>query len=234
LIRLYILVEGQTEEEFVKHTLQPHLLHHGVDARVIVVATRRDRAGRKHRGGGRWSHWKRDLEVIARQQHASDVRITTLFDLYGLPKDFPQPTDLPRTTDTRVVAECLEEVMAEAIGDSQDRLIPYLERHEFEALVLAALDHLEAVIDRPDQLRGLAALRREIGDQSPEDIDDSPLTAPSKRLHRLVPGYQKTLHGTTAVNAAGISRLREACPRFSQWVGRLESLGGTLGVDPGR
>jgi hypothetical protein len=71
LIRLYILVEGQTEEEFVKHTLQPHLLHHGVDARVIVVATRRDRAGRKHRGGGRWSHWKRDLEVIARQQHAA-------------------------------------------------------------------------------------------------------------------------------------------------------------------
>ena len=75
-------------------------------------------------------------------------------------------------------------------------------------------------------MAGLEALQREIMGLSPEDVNDGPDTAPSKRLERLLPGYSKPLHGPLATEGAGLAALREACPRFDGWVRRLESLAG--------
>jgi len=89
-MRLYVLVEGQTEEEFVKSVLVPHLWRRRIEVRVSVVETSRDAFGRKRRGGGRrWGKWYCDLKRLTTEQHGGDVRFTTMFDLYGLPKDFP-------------------------------------------------------------------------------------------------------------------------------------------------
>jgi hypothetical protein len=63
-MRLYVVVEGQTEAAFVTHVLAPHLAIFSVTAVPIIVTTRRDRStGAKHRGGGHWRHWRRDLDM---------------------------------------------------------------------------------------------------------------------------------------------------------------------------
>ncbi len=104
------------------------------------------------------------------------------------------------------------------------RLIPCLQRHEFEALVLAALSSLAELLDAEDDLRGLHALKKEMGDTPPEDVDDGPETAPSKWLLRHIPGYRKTLHGPDVTADVGLASLRRACPRLNAWVRGLEGL----------
>jgi len=56
-----------------------------------------------------------------------------------------------------------------------------------------------------------------------EEINDSPVTAPSKRVEALVPGYEKPLLGVLAVLEIGLSRIREECPHFDGWLTQLES-----------
>lgn len=97
--------------------------------------------------------------------------------------------------------------------------------HEFEALVLAALDGLEGQLDASADLAGLTKLRAHLGHLAPEDINDGPATAPSKRLMGAIPSYQKIIHGPAAIEPTGLDRVRAACPRFSTWLDTLAALG---------
>jgi hypothetical protein len=220
-MRLYVLVEGQTEESFVKSMLAPHLASFELEVRAIIVESSRDAHGRKHKGGGHWAHWLRDLKRLTGEQ---DGRFTTMFDLYGLPRDFPGLRATASITDTSLRAEALETAMATAVGDW--RLIPYLQRHEFEALVLCVLDQLAELLEAED-IAGLEKLRAAIGMAAPEDVNDGKETAPSKRLKNFIPGYRKNLHGPLTLEAGGLTILRKRCPRFGDWVARLEGLGDT-------
>src|SRR5262249_47036635 len=125
LMRLYVLVEGPTEE------------------------TSRDRQGRKSRGGGSWIKWRRDLVRLLNGHTGPGVRFTTMFDLYGLPRDFPGLAEHGSVPDTASRADLLEAALSADIGDF--RLIAYLQRHEFEALVLAGLDALAQLLDPEDR-----------------------------------------------------------------------------------
>jgi hypothetical protein len=145
-----------------------------------------------------------------------------MFDLYRLPKDFPQGDALRAVVDTNRRVELLEAAMFEAVNDP--RLLPYVQRHELEALVLASLSNLAAIV-QPEDRAGVAILQTLLTQAGPEDIDDGPSTAPSKRLRSHVPSHRKTVHGLIAVDGAGLDTLRSACPRFAEWVSKLESLG---------
>jgi hypothetical protein len=225
VIRLSVLVEGPTEGEFVRHVLGPHLDERQVFTRAIVVETRRERStGAKHAGGGRWSSWLKNLRDLTRDAQP-DARFSTLFDLYRLPDDFPERALHATIVDTRRRVDALERAMGASVNDS--RFIPYLQRHELEALVLVGLDELEALLDSPEDRSGLSLLRAQLRGLAPEDVDDGDATAPSKRLLRHVPSYRKTLHGPLALQAVGLSALRAACPRFDAWVTRLERLSET-------
>lgn len=225
MTRLYALVEGPTEESFVKEVLASHLQTLGVWVYPVIVETSRDTSGRKRRGGGHWKNWKRDLTRLTKQQAGSDVRITTMFDLYGLPEDFPDLAKHAADANTLTRVHALEVAMAEAVNDH--RFIPYIQRHEFEALVLAALKELRAFLDARDDLVGVDQLMAVVQRTAPEDINDGAQTAPSKRLEAHILGYQKTVHGPLAVASAGLAVLRTTCPRFGAWVARLEALGGS-------
>lgn len=222
MIELYVLVEGPTEEGFVTHVLGPHLAAREVFTRPVVVATSRDHAGRKRKGGGHWKHWRKDLENLMRSQNRPNVRFSTLFDLYGLPGDFPELDAHRGVADTMQRAERLEQAMATVVNDW--RVIPYLQRHEFEALVLAGLDALGELLDAEEDRNGLTDLRAELQGVHPEDVDDGPATAPSKRLRARIPSYQKETHGPLVVECEGLDSLRQKCPRFGAWLTRLESL----------
>lgn len=220
--RLFVVVEGQTEKGFVDKVLGPHLSARGVYTSASIVGkTLATRRRTTQRGGGSYlSGWQPDMRRLLASDTRDDVRVSTLFDLYGLPNDFPGLDSGVPTVSGKV--EALERAMADDINDW--RFIPFLMKYEFEALVLAALPSLKLQFSLPSQLEGITNLERSIGTTPPEDVNDGPTTAPSKRLLSYVPGYQKTVHGPTALAEVGLQRLRSACPRFSEWVGRLETL----------
>lgn len=222
MIDLYLLVEGQTEEAFAKSVLGPHLERFAVAVTPMIVKTSVDPiTGQKRRGGGRWKHWHADLHRLTTTQRRAEARFTTLFDLYGLPGDFPGLEQHGTDRDTLRRAASLEAAMAQAVDDH--RFIPYLQRHEFEALVLACLPQLAEFLE-PGDRPTVDALRKTLGSLAPEEVNDGPETAPSKRLLASVPGYRKTLHGVYACESAGVAVLRAMCPRFDGWVTRLEAL----------
>ncbi len=199
------------------------LEHHGVALiSIIVKMSVHPATGQKRKGGGRWKHWHADIHRLTTTQRRAEARFSTLFDLYGLPGDFPGLTTHGEDRDTVRRAASLEAEMAKVVGDH--RFIPYLQRHEFEALVLASLPHLTEFLEPGDRAT-VEALRVSLGSLAPEEVNDGPETAPSKRLLGTVPGYRKTLHGVFACERAGLPTLRAACPRFDAWVTRLEALG---------
>lgn len=209
MIRLYVFCEGQTEEAFIKHVVAPHLIAHGIYSTIPILS------------GGFWQTWARLIRTVLREHRGPEVRFTTLFDLYGLPRSFPAVAEL-MALETHARAEAVERTLATTFDD--ERLIPYVQLHEFEALVLAGLDDAGWIFDAPGDAKGLAALRAEIEGVAPEEINDGATTAPSKRLEARIPGYDKVLHGQMVTSHAGLSTLRDRCPRFAAWLTRLESL----------
>jgi hypothetical protein len=224
LIRLVVVVEGPTEEAFVKEVLGPHLDGLGVFTSPTVVGTRRDRrTGAKAKGGGgSWGKWKNDIDRVLRTDSSMELRVTTMFDLYALPSRFPGADVHGTVPDTARRAELLERAMGDDFGDR--RFIPYLQRHEFEALVLAGLEQLQGLLD-PVNSAHVVALRAEVAGIPPEDVNDSEHTAPSKRLIKhLGSTYDKVTLGPLVTIATGLPAIRAACPRFDAWVTKLETL----------
>ena len=96
--------------------------------------------------------------------------------------------------------------------------------HEFEGLLFADAEAFSVV---PNATRAIIERLREMraGFGTPEDINDSSETAPSKRIESLLSSYQKVVHGPDVIAAIGLDAVRGECPRFDGWLTRLESLG---------
>ena len=216
----YVIVacEGRTEQEFVAQVLGHAFADRGVyfDARIVPTS-----AGAR---GGALSRQRifRFLRNALRQRQ--NVYVTTFFDLYGLPSDFPgpavSPTD-PLDHAAAVEAELHEEVVR-VIECRRDRFLPHIQPYEFEALLFSdtsqfAHEQAEWAGSVPE----LATARR--GAASPEHINDGPSTHPSARLGRL-PGYRKVRDGTAVARRIGLDRMRRECAHFGEWLTRLESL----------
>ncbi len=107
---------------------------------------------------------------------------------------------------------------------SDVRFLPYLQLHEYEGLLFSDPAAFARGIYQPDLAASLQKVRD--GFPTPEDIDDGPETAPSKRVLKLYPPYRKPLYGTLAALEVGISTMRRECPHFRDWIERLEALAG--------
>jgi hypothetical protein len=226
--RLLIHVEGQTEEDFVNEALRDYLAAKGYDAvsaRIVGNARLRGR-----RGGIRsWPSVKKD--IINHLKEDATCIATTMVDYYGLPQkgDRAWPgrakaAGLSTTEKAACVEDALLDDLAAGIGGSFNagRFVPFVVMHEFEGLLFSDCAAFSRGISRPD----LEPNFRKIRDQfsTPEEINDSPDTAPSKRVEDLVHGYEKPLLGTLAVLEIGLDRIRSECPHFDDWLKQLESL----------
>lgn len=230
MTRLLVHVEGETEENFVNAILAPRLQGRGfssVSARLLGNARQRDR-----RGGIRgWPSVRTDILRHLRQDR--DCIATTMVDYYGLPGAGPGAWPGRGGTAARGVpgkAAAVENALAQDVGREMGsgfdrrRFVPYVVMHEFEALLFSDCGRFGAGIGRPDLESRFQAIRNAF--PNPEEIDDSPLTAPSKRVEELVPGYRKPLLGTLAALEIGLPRMREDCPGFAGWLERLETRAG--------
>lgn len=216
--RLHVLVEGQTEETFVRDVLAPHLEGFGVAATAVLLKTKRVKSGGAFRGG-----------VTSTEQVLGDIRrllgdggvvaVTTMIDYYALPADFPgmdsRPAGLPVARVAHVEAE-----LGRVAG--APKLIPHLVLHEYEAWIFSDPARCAWVFEDPTVGSQLAAIATTAG--GPERINDGPTTAPSKRIASVFPDYRKTHHGPLAVGATGLSAVRAACPHAAAWLSRLEAL----------
>lgn len=217
--RLLILVEGQTEEAFVKNLLSPHLIGFGVFPVPKLIYTKRlpDRPDFK---GGVATFGKIEKELRLLLGDSGACAVTTMIDYYRLPHDFPQPNQLSQANCFARVAQ-FEQAFADRVSHS--RFLPYLSLHEFEALLFSAPEKIAQSFPERDESANLMAIRQQVA--SPEEIDDDPQTAPSKRILKLYPAYQKRLHGLLAAQSIGIAAMRQECSHFNEWLTKLESLG---------
>lgn len=222
MVRLNVLAEGQTEEAFVYKVLAPHLADHGVVARARCVTTRRDRRRPDHvfRGGFRdFGKALRDLQRWMAED--AGAFFTTMFDLYALPTDFPDYGSSDQITDAYARVRHLEQALQSVIDDR--RLIPYIQLHEFEALLLTDPSKFDwHYLEHDRAIARLVALSESVS--SPELINDSPETAPSKRIVEEIPDYQKAVAGPMIAQKIGIGAMRARCPHFAEWLAKLEAL----------
>ncbi len=229
MTRLLVHVEGETEETFVNKVLAPHLHRVGynqVGARLMGNA--RQRSGR---GGGRaWSSVRQG--IVNHLRADTECIVSTMVDYYGLPrtgpKAWPKRADaarLPFPDRPARVEHALHDDVIRSLGNSSStsRFVPFVMMHEFEALLFSDCQGFAEGIGRGPQLAGkFQDIRAQF--DTPEHINDSADTAPSKRILALVPGYQKPLDGTNAALRIGLDAIRGQCPHFADWLSRLEHL----------
>ncbi len=104
------------------------------------------------------------------------------------------------------------------------KVIPYVQRHEFEGLLFSDVGAFGNQSDFPATcVEALQVVRDQF--TTPEDVNDGSETAPSKRIRHVIPRYNKVVHGPALAAAIGLADIRAACPRFDDWIARLESLG---------
>jgi len=223
MARLLVHVEGQTEETFVHEILRDHLMAAGYrDVSVRLAGN-----PRKQRGGvGAWQGIKRDiLRHLKEDRSAIHAMIV---DYYGMPRDWPGREQALRMNSSSVKAQYVESVLLddimEAMGGGFDprRFAPLVMMHEFEALLFSDPDGFARGIGRADLVPEFRAVRQAF--QNPEEINDSVETAPSKRILRIFPGYEKPLFGVLASLEIGLMPIRRECPHFNSWLRQVEAL----------
>jgi len=213
MIRVCIVCEGATEVEFVKACLTPHLLGHGVNAYPSVLQAPSGR----HRGGR--VTVERLARFISHEYHAAD-RLTTLVDFYGF-------QDADGRTRQELEKAILDDVTKFNAGLDPRFVSPYVQMHEFEALLFSDVQQFQYVLDgwSADVRQTLIDIRAQFS--SPEDINNSRETAPSKRILKTFPDgtYSKTEHGPVIAEAIGLAVIRRECAQFNDWMNLLEAWG---------
>ena len=229
MTRLLVHVEGETEETFVNKVRAPHLYRVGyVQVGARLMGNARQRSGR---GGGR--AWPAVRQGIVNHLNTDPGCIVSMMvDYYGLPQTgtraWPKRADSaqrPFPCEPVNVENALHDDVIRQMGPgfNANRFVPFVMMHEFEALLFSDCRRFAEGIGGSPQLSvAIQGIRDQFN--NPEHINDSPVTAPSKRILALVPNYQKPLDGTNAALRIGLDAIRSQCPHFADWLARLERL----------
>ena len=208
--RLYIVVEGQTEQEFVNTLLRPWFNSYGIlNVTPVLIKTS------KHGRGGHVNaeHLKNTVNGLLRETNDRNLLVTTFVDFFRIPDNMPGYDSAMQFANSADQVAALEQELANVIHDW--RFVPYIQRHEFEALVFSSNAGFEKYCSE-EQSNKTAAIVDAF--QNPEDINSSPETAPSKRLKELIPTYDKVILGNLLALEIGIESIMARCPRFSAWL----------------
>ncbi|MBP6428974.1 MAG: DUF4276 family protein [Bacteroidales bacterium] len=210
--KLYIIVEGQTELEFVKQLLVPYFNNNRIYEIIpYCVSTSKTKRG----GLSNYDYIKNDILRVLQNKH-SDLVVTTIIDFFRIPNNFPNYNKaMQETLSTNKVSK-LEVFFGKDIDDK--RCIPYIQLHEFEALLYSS----NAGFEKYEDQKIYTTTQKIIEDyENPEDINSNPLKSPSKRLLAIKPNYNKVFEGNIIALEIGIEKMIEKCPRFRNWISNL-------------
>lgn len=219
MTRISIICEGQTEQEFCNKVLQPHFNLIEIYLETPTIA--------KTRGGiVGWEALKYQIEKALKKD--STVFVTTLIDFYGIHAHhkYPNWEEATQQKDKNVGIDKIEKGMLDDLApDLRGRFIPYIQLHEFEALLFSDI-HVYNDCFEPNEFSDYNYLEETIAEYSnPEMINDGAETAPSKRLSKIIKGsYYKVVYGALITEAIGLVKIRHKCTRFNTWMDKLETL----------
>lgn len=226
--RLFVVTEGQTEEQFVAEVLGDHLISLGFHSvQGVILGNAKSRRSR----GGILSWGKAKHDILLRLKQDPTCFVTTMVDYYGLPSRLgvawpgrAEAAQRPLPERALFVEGAILSDVSEAMGKNfnPSRFIPFVLMHEFEAILFSDC----AAFGRATGQQQVASAMQRIAEQfhSPEEINDSPESAPSKRILSLWPEYDKPTAGSVTSLEIGLPAIRLACPHFNNWLTRLESL----------
>lgn len=213
MIKLLVLVEGQTEELFVKRVLAPYLSRYLISCFPKLVITKANFKG----GLATWGKAKNHLEHLFQSEPTAFV--TTMFDFYRFPSDLAVAAQ-PATSSAVERAVAIESAMLNSFSYAKQRFIPYLMVHEFEALLFTSPETIAAHFE-PDAAKQTAYTFALSSIGLPEAINHGAETHPAKRLKNMFKAYGKTTDGIALAERIGIEKMLSACPHFAAWISNL-------------
>lgn len=221
MLDVAVVCEGETEREFCRSVVGP-----GV-SNATVWGTLVGKPQRKQGGIREWDVYRRELVRYSKER--KDRHVAVLVDFYALPSSWPGRTTAP-TVKIEERGKHVEAALRDAMrADLGDRFHPCVQLHEFESLLfvdpaLSAVSlAIGAGLDRHDLFANRLASIKSACHGMVEHINDSPQTAPSKRILKHLPGYDKVAWGVMATVDVGLVKLRAGCPWLDRWISRLET-----------
>jgi hypothetical protein len=220
--KVIVFAEGPSDEQFIKRLIAPALLPLQIYIKPQLLHTS------KNAKGGAVSFERLKINARNTLRQYPNAVLTTFLDLYGLDTDFPAFHEAKKITDIYGRLKVMEDALATAIITHVDcrteRFIPYFQPYEFEGLLFSDVNALIRI--EPDWIKQQAKLQKVRTDfPTPEHINDSYETKPSKRLeHILRPSYKKTRHGPLIAEQVTLAEMESECLHFKGWLDRLRGL----------
>ncbi len=216
--RLIVICEGPTEQAFCHDVLQPYFV-----AKAIYIQSptiKKSKGGIVH-----WESLKKEIHIYL--EHDSSAIITMLIDYYGIEQKHGFP-GWDESLKIRVKEErmgFLELSMKNDIEEKyRNRFVPYLQLHEFEGLLFSDKEAFDDNFE-DSEFADYQYLEETFAQFSnPEMVNNGKTTSPSNRLDRIFVGYQKTVHGPLLAEEIGLSKIRGKCPRFNEWIEKLQAI----------
>ena len=220
---LYVVVEGETEQEFVGRILSPYFTSIGLYMNTRAILIRMKGGGH---GFNNFEHLRNTMKPLL--YYADEPVITTMIDHYGINNNTKIPNYELCAGKTLVEdrIRCMEQALMDVVQSIKPYryFIPNIIQHEFETLLLANPREgfaLEKKAIRQD----VVALCDEF--QNIEEINNTPDGAPSRRLEAIYRSnhqrYEKIVNGVDIAELTSIESMINKCPRFAKWLERVIS-----------
>jgi uncharacterized protein (DUF2164 family) len=214
--RIYFVVEGQTEREFVREILSPYFYTHGLsDVRAILIET-----SPGHKGGFvNYEHLKKLVVRLLKEE--TNILVTTFTDYFRMPTNMPNYANCMQQAQVDNKIDCLNremEIDIIAAVTHGNYFVPYIQKYEFESLLFSGNEGFEYCYEN-DVATKTAALVAQY--PNPEEMNIGSNTAPSKRLLAILNDYDKVIDGNSIALELGLEKILEKCPRFRNWIENL-------------
>ncbi len=230
---LFVICEGESEFIFVDNLLAPYLYARCQSLKKVTPILLY-KYGDKGRGGD--ISYTRLSNHIRRLTTCPNTIVTTFIDYYKLGQDFPykikclQENISYNSNDICNIVKMLEQDISQ-IDISSSNLVPYIQIHEYEMIYFADIStfvkaNSETKYQAKIEFQMQKILQNFI---SPEYINNSKDTAPSKRINQIFNkiidmNYSKkscAVQYTSNTTINNIDDIRKTCLHFSQWIDML-------------
>ncbi|MDQ7047946.1 MAG: DUF4276 family protein [Sulfurovum sp.] len=211
MTRVGISVEGQIEDEFCKQILTPYFRDFNIELTPIIVSTKRIKCGIKHKGG--CINLDRVQNELQKLLPSFDY-VSTFYDLYGFDG-----------ISLEITADELEKQILDRFNTP--KLIPYIQKYEFETLLLSQPSYYEEYFEDKKAKIVVEKMISSCGGEV-ESVNNSKKTAPSKRIIKFFndfdDSYDKVFHGSAILQDIGLDKVMQKCHRFASWIEKIKTL----------
>ncbi len=219
--RIYVVTEGQSETNFVNKVMVPYFADRCILIPNTVVTKTDSRRGKIYKGGvANYAQIRNTLlRTLADASKREGSYVTTMLDFFRLPADVPGVLDAQKVQDPYGKVEFVEREIQKAEKYNQRFFFPYIELHEFEAMLFSDITKLKEAYFEYDvtPLKECAAIQN-----NPELINGGAETAPSKRIMNCIDCFDKANVGVDVLGRIGLENIAGKCRHFAEWIERIE------------